>query len=308
VLLVPELPEVETVRQGLIRGIQGRTVEDVLIRRSGLRYPFPEDLPTVAGCTIVDIRRRAKYLLIDLDDDRVLLSHLGMSGRYTLFDAAEANAVAKPLLATVNGGVPVSAFGDQTGYGGRHDHLEFVFTDGARAVYTDPRRFGIVDLFHRTDEASHPLLADLGPEPFDPWGADDLAQRLQGRRTSIKLALLDQKTVVGVGNIYACESLHRAGLSPRREAKGLVRADGRPTKRLEVLVGHIKDVLHEALEAGGSTLNDFAAVDGTLGYFAHRFAVYGREGEPCQADGCGGVVRRLVQSNRSTFYCPSCQR
>jgi formamidopyrimidine-DNA glycosylase len=151
-------------------------------------------------------------------------------------------------------------------------------------------------------------LVHLGPEPFDPWGAEDLAQRLKGRSTSIKLALLDQKIVVGVGNIYVCESLHRAGISPRREAKGLVRKDGRPTARLQVLVGHIKDVLDEALAAGGSTLNDFASVDGTLGYFAHQFAVYGREGEPCMKDGCGGVVRRLVQSNRSTFHCPSCQR
>ena len=305
---MPELPEVETVRQGLIQGILGKTIDDVLIRREGLRYPFPEDLPTVSGCTVQAIRRRAKYLLIDLCDGRVLLSHLGMSGRYTLFDSDEASSLAKPLLKTVNGGVPVSSFGDQTGYGGKHDHLEFVFTDGSRAVYTDPRRFGIVDLFSHEAEATHPLLVDLGPEPFDPWNATALAKRLQGRRTAIKLALLDQKTVVGVGNIYACEALHRAGLSPRREAKGLVRANGQPTKRLEALVGHVKDVLHEALEAGGSTLNDFAAVDGTLGYFAHQFATYGREGEPCQKTGCGGVIRRIVQSNRSTFFCPSCQR
>ena len=305
---MPELPEVETVRQGLIQGLQGKRLSDVLIRREGLRYPFPEDLPTIAGCVVTGIRRRAKYLLIDLDDGRVLLSHLGMSGRYTLFDTNEANAVAKPLLQTVNGGVPVSAFGDRTGFGGKHDHLEFVFDDGSRAVYTDPRRFGMIDLFPSHDEAEHPLLMELGPEPFDPWDAEDLAARLQGRRTAIKLALLDQKIVVGVGNIYACESLHRAGLSPRREAKGLVKANGRPTARLVALVGHIKDVLSEALEAGGSTLNDFAAVDGTLGYFAHQFAVYGREGQPCQKEGCGGVVRRLVQSNRSTFYCSSCQR
>jgi formamidopyrimidine-DNA glycosylase len=305
---VPELPEVETVRQGLLQGVLNKTIEDVLIRREGLRYPFPDDLATVAGTTVVDVRRRAKYLLIDLDDGRVLLSHLGMSGRYTLFSADEAAQAPRSLLNTVNGGVPVSAFGGTTGYGGKHDHLEFIFTDGTRAVYTDPRRFGIIDLFPSHDEAEHPLLVELGPEPFDPWDAEDLAARLQGRRTAIKLALLDQKIVVGVGNIYACESLHRAGLSPRREAKGLVKANGRPTARLDALVGHIKDVLSEALEAGGSTLNDFAAVDGTLGYFAHQFAVYGREGQPCQKEGCGGVVRRLVQSNRSTFYCPSCQR
>lgn len=202
----------------------------------------------------------------------------------------------------------MSSFGDQTGHGGKHDHLEFIFTDGSRAVYTDPRRFGIVDLFPSDEEATHKLLASLGPEPFDPWGAKDLASRLQGRKTAVKLALLDQKIVVGVGNIYVCESLHRAGISPRREAGGLVRKNGAPTKRLEVLVGHIKDVIVEAIEAGGSTLNDFASVDGTLGYFAHQFAVYGREGQPCEKSGCGGVVRRIVQSNRSTFFCPTCQR
>lgn len=304
---VPELPEVETVRQGLMRGMLNRTFDDVLIRREGLRYPFPEDLPTLTGTTVVNIRRRAKYLLIDLDDGRVLLSHLGMSGRYTLFDPNQATA-AKPLLKTVNGGVPVSKFGDETGYGGKHDHLEFVFTDGSRAVYTDPRRFGIIDLFPSTEEATHKLLASLGPEPFDPWDAQALADRLKGRKTAIKLALLDQKIVVGVGNIYVCESLHRAGISPRKESGGLVRKNGSPTKRLEVLVGHIKDVINEAIEAGGSTLNDFASVDGTLGYFAHQFAVYGREEKPCMKDGCGGVVRRLVQSNRSTFYCATCQR
>ena len=304
---MPELPEVETVRKGLIQGMLNKTFEDVLVRREGLRYPFPDDLATLAGTTVVNVRRRAKYLLIDLSDDRVLLSHLGMSGRYPLFDSDRA-AAAKPLLRTVNGGVPVSTFGDETGHGGKHDHLEFVFTDGSRAVYTDPRRFGIIDLFPSSAEASHKLLASLGPEPFDPWDAKQLANRLQGRKTPIKLALLDQKTVVGVGNIYVCESLFRAGLSPRREAGGLVRKNGSPTKRLEALVDHIKDVIREAIEAGGSTLNDFASVDGTLGYFAHQFAVYGREGQPCEKLGCGGVVRRIVQSNRSTFYCPTCQR
>lgn len=305
---MPELPEVETVRQGLLQGILNKTVSEVLIRREGLRYPFPKDLVTVAGCTVTGIRRRAKYLLIDLDDGRVLLSHLGMSGRYTLFSSTDAEAVPQQLLATVNGGVPVSAFGDSTGYGGKHDHLEFIFTDGTRAVYTDPRRFGIVDLFPSEEEAIQPLLSSLGPEPFDPWSAVDLARALQRRKTAIKLALLDQKTVVGVGNIYACEALHRSGISPTRKANGLVRANGKPTMALERLTDHIKEVLSEAIASGGSTLNDFAAVDGTMGYFAHAFQVYGREGLPCTKDGCGGVVRRLVQSNRSTFHCPTCQR
>ena len=187
--------------------------------------------------------------------------------------------------------------------GGKHDHLEFIFTDGSRAVYTDPRRFGIIDLFPCEAEAEHKLLASLGPEPFDPWDAQALADRLKGRKVAIKLALLDQKVVVGVGNIYVCESLHRAGISPRREAGGLVRKNGQPTARLVELVGHVKDVIEEAIQAGGSTLNDFASVDGTLGYFAHHFAVYGREDKPCEKAGCGGVVRRIVQSNRSTFFC-----
>lgn len=305
---MPELPEVETVRQGLIQGIQGKTLTDVLIRRAGLRYPFPEDLATISGTTITAIRRRAKYLLIDLDDGRVLLSHLGMSGRYTLFDAQQSRAFAKPLLQTVNGGVPVSSFGDATGYGGKHDHLEFIFSDGSCAVYTDPRRFGIVDVFDRQTEAMHPLLAELGPEPFDPWGANDLALRLKGKKTPIKLAILDQHNVVGVGNIYACESLHRAHISPLATSGSLVRKNGQPTAQLVKLVEEIKAVLSEAIAAGGSTLNDFAAVDGTLGYFSHQFSTYDREGQPCGKAGCGGVIRRLVQSNRSTFYCPSCQR
>lgn len=305
---MPELPEVETVRQGLIQGILNKTFAEILVRREGLRYPFPEGLLTLAGATITGIRRRAKYLLIDLHDGRVLLSHLGMSGRYTLFSASDVKAAPRHLLKTVNGGVPVSTFGDSTGYGGKHDHLEFIFTDGTRAVYTDPRRFGIVDLFASGEESVHPLLRSLGPEPFDPWGANELATALRDRKTAIKLALLDQKTVVGVGNIYACEALHRSGISPKRQAKALVKTNGKPTVALERLAEHIKQILAEAIASGGSTLNDFAAVDGTMGYFAHEFQVYGREGQPCTKEGCGGVVRRLVQSNRSTFHCTTCQR
>ncbi|MCH1541395.1 MAG: bifunctional DNA-formamidopyrimidine glycosylase/DNA-(apurinic or apyrimidinic site) lyase [Candidatus Poseidonia sp.] len=305
---MPELPEVETVRQGLIKGILDKRISEVLIRREGLRYPFPEDLPTIAGHTVINIRRRAKYLLMDLDDGRVLLSHLGMSGRYTLFSSSEANAAAQPLLGTVNGGVPVSRFGERTGYGGKHDHLEFVFADGSRAIYTDPRRFGIIDLFANIEEPVHPLLESLGPEPFDAWNASMLARKLHRRKTSIKIAILDQKTVVGVGNIYACEALHRSGISPRTLAGSLVRKNGKPTLRLERLVGHVKDILNEAIASGGSTLNDFANVDGELGYFAHHFAVYGREDEPCLKEGCGGTVERITQSNRSTFLCPRCQR
>ena len=305
---LPELPEVETVRQGLIQGLQGKTIRDVLIRREGLRFPFPDDLPTVAGTTVVDIRRRAKYLLIDLDDGRVLLSHLGMSGRYTLFSSEEADAVAVPLLQTVNGGVPVSAFGNQTGYGGKHDHLEFLFTDGTRAVYTDPRRFGVIDLFPRLEEPVHALLERLGPEPFEHWTAKDLARALHQRKSAIKITLLNQHIVVGVGNIYACEALHRSGIHPTRSSKTLVRKDGKPTTKLSLLVEKVIEVLHQAVEVGGSSLNDFADVNGTLGYFGHHFQAYDREDGPCLKEGCGGTIERITQSGRSTFLCPRCQR
>jgi formamidopyrimidine-DNA glycosylase len=279
----------------------------VLVRREGLRFPFPEDLDTIAGTRIEQIRRRAKYLLLDLSDGRVLLSHLGMSGRYTLFRADEVPPE-DPDAATVNGGVPVSRFGETTGYEGRHDHFEIVFVDGSRVVYTDPRRFGVLDLFAGAQEASHALLRHLGPEPFPPWDSAALARVLAGRTVCIKSALLNQKVVVGVGNIYACEALHRAGISPRRQARTLVRKDGRPTARLTRLVDCIQAILADAIEAGGSTLNDFASVEGDAGYFSQQFAVYAQEGKLCLAAGCDSTVRRIVQSNRSTFFCSACQR
>ena len=303
---MPELPEVETVRRGLEERVVGRPIAQILIRRKDLRFPFPEDLHTIAGSTIVGIRRRAKYLLLDLDDGRVLLSHLGMSGRYTLFRADEVPA--EDPDAPPSDGVPPSRFGETTGYGGRHDHLELVFEDGSRAVYTDPRRFGIVDLFAAEQEASHPLLSHLGPEPFPPWNSRALARVLAGRKVAIKSALLNQKVVVGVGNIYACEALYRAGISPRRQAGSLVRKNGRPTVRLTRLVEGIQDILADAIDAGGSTLNDFASVEGDAGYFSQQFAVYAQEGKPCASPDCAGTVKRIVQSNRSSFYCPGCQR
>lgn len=304
---MPELPEVETVRRGLADRVVGRPISEVLIRRAGLRFPFPADLESIAGTTIVGIRRRAKYLLLDLNDGRVLLSHLGMSGRYTLFRADEVPP-ADPAPQVVGGGVPASRFGETTGFGGRHDHLELIFVDGSRAVYTDPRRFGIIDLFDAEGEAVHPLLKHLGPEPFPPWDSTALARVLAGRSVCIKSALLNQRVVVGVGNIYACEALHRAGISPRRQSRTLVRKDGRPTARLTRLVEAIQDILAEAIEAGGSTLNDFASVEGDAGYFSQQFAVYAQEGKPCSAPGCARSVQRIVQSNRSTFFCSSCQR
>ena len=304
---MPELPEVETVRRGLEDRVVDQPIAGVLIRREDLRFPFPSDLHTIATTSIVRIRRRAKYLLLDLSDGRVLLSHLGMSGRYTLFRADEVPAEDPEAPASSNG-VPASRFGEKTGYGGRHDHLELVFEDGSRAVYTDPRRFGIIDLFAAEQEADHPLLRHLGPEPFPPWDSTALARVLSGRKVSIKSALLNQKVVVGVGNIYACEALHRAGISPRRQVRTLVRKSGRPTARLTRLVDGIQAILADAIEAGGSTLNDFTSVEGDAGYFSQQLAVYGREKQPCPSPDCEGTVKRIVQSNRSSFYCPACQR
>ena len=186
--------------------------------------------------------------------------------------------------------------------------MEFRFDDGSVAVYTDPRRFGIADVFPRAEEQIQPLLEHLGPEPLEQWTAEDAARRCQGKRSPIKTTLLDQRFVVGVGNIYACEALHRSNISPTRPTNKLVRKDGRPTKALILLVEQVKEVLKAAIEVGGSTLNDFAAVDGTLGYFGHHFQVYDREDGPCLKEGCNGTIERIVQSNRSTFLCPRCQK
>jgi len=267
---MPELPEVETVRTGLSRSWIGKRIEGVELRREGLRFPFPEGLEKrLTGQKIIDIRRRAKYLLIDLDNDDVLLSHLGMSGKWTL-DASECE--------------------------GKHDHVVIYLDDGSMSVYNDPRRFGVLDIFTGT---SHKLLDHLGPEPLENWTAEDLYEKLQRRKSPIKICILDQKVVVGVGNIYACEALNRSHISPTRKSNKVSK------KECQVLVNEIKVILAEAIQAGGSTLRDFAGVDGTLGYFPHQFRVYDKEGSECE---CGGTIERLVQGGRSTFWCPSCQK
>ena len=240
---------------------------------------------------------------MDLDDGQIILSHLGMSGRYTLFDSEKV----KQFQPTNEIGVR-SRFGSATGFEGRHDHVEFRFDDGSVAVYTDPRRFGIMDLIDVGEERIHPLLESLGPEPFGDWSAKQLAKRLQNKTTSIKVALLDQRVVVGVGNIYACEALHRSGIHPSRQSKTLVRKDGKPTKKLQRLHENVVQVLEQAVEVGGSSLNDFADVNGTLGYFGHHFQAYDREDQPCLQANCGGTIERITQSGRSTFLCPRCQR
>lgn len=298
------MPEVETVRRGLEQAMVGRRLENVILRRENLRFPFPEAFCSrVEGLQIDSIRRRAKYLLIDLSDGKVILSHLGMSGRYTLFDAQKVRQYA--MTQDVD---KTSRFGSATGFHGRHDHVEFRFDDGSVAVYTDPRRFGIMDLIEVGEESIHPLLESLGPEPFGDWNAKQLAQRLEKKTTSIKVALLDQRIVVGVGNIYACEALYRSGIHPQRQSKTLVRKDGKPTKKLNVLVENVVQVLEQAVEVGGSSLNDFADVNGTLGYFGHHFQAYDREDQPCLKADCGGTIERITQSGRSTFLCPRCQR
>ena len=299
---MPELPEVETVRRGLEQAMLGRRITEVILRRENLRFPFPDEFASrIAGRSVDSIRRRAKYLLLDLDDGQIILSHLGMSGRYTLFDSKKV----KQFEATRN---EVSRFGSATGFKGRHDHVEFRFDDGSVAVYTDPRRFGIMDLIEVGEEQAHPLLESLGPEPFGDWNAKQLARKLQNKTTSIKVALLDQRVVVGVGNIYACEALHRSGIHPQRQSKTLVRKDGKPTKKLQRLHENVVQVLEQAVEVGGSSLNDFADVNGTLGYFGHHFQAYDREDQPCLQANCGGTIERITQSGRSTFLCPRCQR
>ncbi len=280
----------------------GRRITEVILRRENLRFPFPDEFTSrITGRKVDSIRRRAKYLLLDLDDGRIVLSHLGMSGRYTLFDSEKV----KQFETTKN---EVSRFGSATGFEGRHDHVEFRFDDGSVAVYTDPRRFGIMDLIEVGEEQIHPLLESLGPEPFGDWNAKQLAKKLQNKTTSIKVALLDQRVVVGVGNIYACEALHRSGIHPQRQSKTLVRQDGKPTKKLQRLHENVVQVLEQAVEVGGSSLNDFADVNGTLGYFGHHFQAYDREDQPCLQAKCGGTIERITQSGRSTFLCPRCQR
>jgi len=310
---MPELPEVETVRRGLEAAWEGRAIVSVEQRRHDLRFPFPPGLAErVRGRTVRAVRRRAKQLIVLLDDGQVLRSHLGMSGRWTLHrgegDGATLGVYHRDVRAS-------DVFG---GYG-PHDHLVFSFDDGHVAVYTDHRRFGWVDLFDGIEDL-HAALRDVGPEPLAMPGlvegapmltVEGLASRLAQRRTPIKTALLDQRIVAGLGNIYVCEALHRSGVSPRRQASTLVQQSGRPTERLKRLFDAVVQVLEEAVASGGSTLADFRGVDGELGYFPHHFRVYDREGLPCPGRvgrPCGRPVTRFVQSGRSTFACGACQR
>jgi formamidopyrimidine-DNA glycosylase len=263
--------------------MQGRPIVGVTVRRADLRRALPADFAArLTGRVVRGLRRRAKYLLLDLDDDGVLIIHLGMSGRISIVPADAAKA---------------------DGAHGRHEHVVFAVGNGSEVRFSDPRRFGLMALTTRADEARHPLFAQLGPEPLDPaFDGAALAARLEGKRTPIKAALLDPRVVAGLGNIYVCESLFMAGISPRRLAR-TVQGD-----RADRLALAIHKVLDAAIRAGGSSLRDHAAPSGELGYFQHHFQVYDREGAACPHPGCGGTVRRLVQSGRSTFHCPTCQR
>jgi formamidopyrimidine-DNA glycosylase len=297
---MPELPEVETVMRGLEKIMLGRRITQVELARADLRRPFPRDFARrLTGRRVKRFERRAKYILVHLDSGDALILHLGMSGRFTVLNGDG--------RARVLGEFYDESAAAQNGRG-RHDHVVFAIEGGWRVVYTDPRRFGVMDLIDEEGLASHPLLAAIGAEPLgNTFSAIYLADNLRAKKAPLKAALLDQSLIAGLGNIYVCEALHRAGLSPLKRAGSLVRKKGYDP-RLDDLVRHIRAVLLEAIEAGGSTLRDHARPDGKLGDFQHRFAVYDREGKPCLKPGCGGTIRRIVQSGRSTFYCPRCQK
>jgi formamidopyrimidine-DNA glycosylase len=293
---MPELPEVETVRLGLQPAMEGARFDTVALRRGNLRFPFqPDFTDRLTGQTVTGLGRRAKYLLADLSSGDVLLMHLGMSGSFRVLDGG---------AATTPGEFHYPRAEDRS-----HDHVVFSMSSGKTVVFNDPRRFGFMKVFSRADIETEPHLKGLGPEPLgNAFDASMLARACAGKKTSLKAALLDQRVVAGLGNIYVCEALFRAHLSPKRSAATLATKAGGPTERAERLVEAIRAVLHEAIQAGGSSLRDHRQTSGELGYFQHSFAVYDREGEPCRTKGCGGVVQRLVQNGRSTFWCPKCQK
>ena len=297
---MPELPEVETVMRGLTPVLLGQTIAGVELRRSGLRFPFPPDFATrLTGRKILSLQRRAKYILINLDDGHCLLVHLGMTGRFSVLG----NQVRAQNL-----GEFYFEQGATEAGSGPHDHVVITLDHGSRIVYTDHRRFGVMDLLQESELASHRLLKNIGVEPLgNEFNGEFLARAFGKKSAPLKAALLDQRIIAGLGNIYVSEVLHRTGLSPKRKAATLVRKQSHDA-RLDDLVRHVRDVLNEAILAGGSTLRDFSSTDGREGAYQQRFAVYDREGEPCQTPGCRGTIRRIVQSGRSTFYCPTCQK
>jgi formamidopyrimidine-DNA glycosylase len=292
---MPELPEVETVRRGLAPYMEGRRVRSLTLNRPDLRFPLPEGFrDRVEGCLIVRLSRRAKYLVMALENGFSIIAHLGMSGSFRIEDA-------------VPGDFHHVRSKDQA-----HDHVIFDLAgDGGadvRVIYNDPRRFGFMHLVASDELEHYPAFSSLGPEPLgNSLSADYLAERFRAKKSPVKAALLDQRVIAGLGNIYVCEALHRSGIAPGRLVHTLVTKTGRASARLEDLTRSIREVIAEAIEAGGSSLRDHIQTDGSLGYFQHRFRVYDREGEPCPTPGCRGTVSRIVQSGRSTFLCAACQ-
>ncbi len=288
---MPELPEVETVRRGLEPVLTGRVLTQVDQRRPDLRWPFPERFAErLTGRRVTGLGRRSKYLLIGLEGGETWIIHLGMSGR---------------ILVETHGPPPYPQRGEGSASPepGKHDHVIVTTDRGAVVTYNDARRFGMMDLWPTADLDQHPLLAGLGPEPLgNAFNGAALAGSLAEKRTPIKAALLDQRIVAGLGNIYVCEALHRAGIGPQRIAGSISRP------RIDRLAGEVVATLNDAIAAGGSSLRDYRRADGELGYFQHSFRVYDREGAPCPTVGCAGTVRRIVQSGRSTYHCAKCQR
>ncbi len=281
---MPELPEVETVRRGLSPAMQGQRIDRLDVNRPDLRFPFPDRFrDRVEGARITHLGRRAKFLVTELSTGEALIMHLGMSGRFTVNSEASAE------------------FHHDPGTNPAHDHVVFHMQGGATVTYNDPRRFGFMELWPIAALATYPRLEHLGPEPLsNQFSAAYLNEVLAGKTAPIKAALLDQAVIAGLGNIYVCEALFRAGLSPRRKSRSIA------GKRAERLAPAINDVIAEAIEAGGSSISDFASASGELGYFQKQFHVYDREGAPC--DTCGSEIKRIVQSGRSTFFCSACQK
>ena len=292
---MPELPEVETVRRGLQPVMEGFLITKAEARRKDLRFPFQKDfIARLDGQTVTGLGRRAKYLMADLGSGDVLLMHLGMSGSFRVV----ANEATKTP----------GQFHHPKSDDRAHDHVVFHMSSGASIVFNDPRRFGYMKIIARHALEAEPLLKGLGPEPLgNEFDAAMLARACADKKTSLKAALLDQRVVAGLGNIYVCEALYRSQLSPRRSAATLAKKN-QPTDHAKRLVTAIHGVLNQAIKAGGSSLRDHRQTSGELGYFQHSFQVYDREGETCQTAKCGGIIKRFTQNGRSTFWCPKCQK
>jgi formamidopyrimidine-DNA glycosylase len=293
---MPELPEVETVRRGLEPVMDGVRLSKVEARRQDLRWPLPQGFVAhLEGKTVRGLGRRGKYLLLDLSSGDVLMMHLGMSGSFHVFQGGKTKDTAR--------------YHRERAKHVAHDHVVFHMSNGAIVTFNDPRRFGFMKLAPREELDQHPLMKAMGPEPLgNQFDAAMLARACRSKKTSLKAALSDQKVVAGLGNIYVCEALHRARLSPKRMASTIASKTGAPNERAAKLVDAIKAVLKDAIEAGGSSLRDHKRTDGELGAFQHNFRVYDREGKPCVTRGCKGSVKRIVQTGRSTFFCPTCQK